>query len=120
MREDERGLDQRTGVPTNELLPDLRRLAPVVISNHDVHSQTSVGLAPDAERMQEAITGLSHAMEEISQHDEPGAGVLGDELRQPLQVGNRGTARQRNACPPENIVLPEMGVGHYDGGTPRP
>jgi hypothetical protein len=110
MRQDEGGLDQRTGVPTYQLLPDLRAFPPVVVANHDVNDQIAVRLAPEPECVQEAITSLRHAVQEIPQHNEPGAIVRNHELRQPLQIGNCGTARHRDSGTTENIVLAEMRV----------
>lgn len=120
MRQNEWGFGKRTGVPAHELLPPLRRLAPIVISNHNIDRQTSMCLAPDMEGMQEAVTRLSEAVEEIAQHNEPRTGVLGHEPGQPLQVGNGRTPRQRNSRPPEDIVLAEMRVGNDERGARRP
>jgi hypothetical protein len=110
MREDKGRLNQRTGVPAHELLPNLRWFPPVVVSNHNVDDQAPMGLAPESKGMQKAIAGLRHTVQKITQHNEPGAIVRSHEICQPLQIGNGGAARHRDSSTPENIVLAEMRV----------
>jgi hypothetical protein len=120
VREHEGGFYEGTCVPAYELLPDLGGFAAIRVSNHDIDGQTSMSLPPEAEGIEEAVAGLSHAMEEITQHHESGTGVLRHELSQTLQVGNGRAPWQRDSRLPGNIVLAEMRVGDDERGPCRP
>ncbi len=105
MRQDEWRLQERPGVPACELLPRVCLLTAVMVSNNDIDSQTSMGLAPNPECVQEAIAGLRRTVKEIAENDEPRAGIGCNEPGQPLQV---------------NVVLAEMRIGDDERGASRP